>query len=167
MEITEEEYRELAELDRIRSSNPVLDAWLQGRRQEFPAWARQHDGDWDFTPGSLDRLEALVRSRYAGSDQAWEERGSDFLQAAAWYVGEVHNRACGTQWQYHPDSVSVDPTMAPFVILPFDRLFDFEDEDGIDSDARPSYTPVNRLCGILDANGGSLAGDLDIYSPEE
>lgn len=167
MEMTDDEYQELAELDRIRSSNPVLDAWLQIQQQEFPAWAQRYDGDWDFTPGSLERLEALVRSRYTSSDQAWEERGSDFLQTAAWYVGEVHNRTCGTQWQYHPDSAAADPAVWPFVTVPFDRLFDFEDEDGIESDARPLYTPVNRLCGILDADGGSLITDIDIHTPPQ
>src|SRR5262249_38782083 len=113
MEISEDEYQELAELDRIRSSNPVLDALLQGGWREFPAWAQQHGGDWDFTPDSLERLETVVRSRYTSSDQAWEDRGSDFLQTAAWYVGEVHNRTCGTQWQYHPDFITVDPVMCP------------------------------------------------------
>jgi hypothetical protein len=55
----------------------------------------------------------------------------------------------------------------PFVTVPFDRLFDFEDEDGIESDARPLYTPVNRLCGILDVEGGSLITDLDVHTPPE
>ncbi|MER7666071.1 hypothetical protein [Streptomyces sp. NPDC096193] len=167
MEMTDEEYQELAELDRIRAGNPVLDAWLRIQQQEFPAWAQRYDGDWDFTPASLERIEALVRSRYTSSDQAWDERGSDFLQTASWYVGEVHNRTCGTQWQFHPDSAGADPAVWPFVTVPFDRLFDFEDEDGIESDARPLYTPVNRLCGILDGGGGSLVADLDIHTPQQ
>jgi hypothetical protein len=103
-EMTQDEYQELVVLDRIRSRNPVLDVWLRVQQQEFPAWAERHGGGRDFTPASLERLEVLVRTRYAGSAQAWEERGSDFLRTAAWYVGEVHNRTCGTQWQYHPDS---------------------------------------------------------------
>ncbi|MEU0371035.1 hypothetical protein ABZ070_12375 [Streptomyces sp. NPDC006283] len=167
MEMTEDEYQALAELDRIRSGNPVLDAWLQIQQREFPAWAQDRDGDWDFTPDSHENMETLVRSRCTSSDQAWQERGSDFLQAAAWYVGEVHNRVCGTQWQYHPDSATADPTVWPFVTVPFDRVFGFEDEDGIESDARPLYTPVSRLCGILDADGGSLVADLDVHTPPQ
>ncbi|OEU90288.1 hypothetical protein DB35_03145 [Streptomyces abyssalis] len=165
MEITSAEYEELRELDRLRSDNPVLNAWLEIQHAEFPAWAERHPGGWDFSLDSLAQVEELVRSAYSGSAQAHAEEGGDFLQTAAWYVGEVHNRHCGTVWQYHPAS-SEDPGEWPFVIVPFERLGEFPDEDGIEPDGRPIYSPVNRLCGVLDPDNGHLATDVDVHTPE-
>lgn len=166
MEMTSAEYEELRELDRIRSDNPVLNAWLEILRGEFPAWAERHGGGWDFSLGSLVRMEELVRSTYSGSAQAQAEIGGDFHQTAAWYVGEVHNRHVGTVWQYHPDSLELVPGAWPFVIVPFERLEEFPDEDGIEPDGRPLYSPVHRLCGVLDPGNGHLATDVDIHAPE-
>ncbi|MFD5394579.1 hypothetical protein ACFWJW_10175 [Streptomyces sp. NPDC127097] len=67
-------------------------------------------------------------------------------------------------WQYHPDSPEI-PGAWPFVTVPFHRLFEFPDEDGIEPDCRPLYTPVKRLCGILTPANGHLTTDPDIYIP--
>lgn len=165
MEISSAEYEELRELDRLRSDNPVLNAWLEIQHAEFPGWAERHPGRWDFSVDSLARVEELVRSTYSSSAQAHAEEGGDFLQTAAWYVGEVHNRHFGTVWQYHPDSAE-DPGEWPFVIVPFERLEEFPDEDGIEPDGRPAYSPVNRLCGVLDPDNGHLVTDVDVHTPE-
>ncbi|MEV0092479.1 hypothetical protein [Streptomyces sp. NPDC050738] len=55
----------------------------------------------------------------------------------------------------------------PFVIPPFDRLYDFPDEDGIEPDARADYTPVHRLYDIRTADNGHLATDIEIYGTPE
>ncbi|GFE15562.1 hypothetical protein Sgleb_36090 [Streptomyces glebosus] len=164
MDITDDEYEELRRLDQLRSNNSVLNAWLTIQHAEFPAWAEQAPGTWDFSLDSLVRLEDLIRSRYASVEQAHQDEGGDFLQTASWYVGEVHNRYFGTGWQFHPDSTEI-PGAWPFVTVPFDRLFEFPDEDGIDPDGRPFYTPVKRLCGILTPDNGHLATDPEVYTP--
>ncbi|MGP8297870.1 hypothetical protein ACTPOK_07955 [Streptomyces inhibens] len=164
MDIADDEYEELRRLDQLRSDNSVLNAWLTIQRSEFPGWAEQAPGTWDFSLDSLARLEVLIRDRYATAEQADQDQGGDFLQTASWYVGEVHNRHFGTLWQYHPDSVDI-PGAWPFVTVPFDRLFEFPDEDGIEPDNRPLYTPVHRLCGILTPDNGHLATDPGIYTP--
>ncbi|BCK69840.1 hypothetical protein Srufu_037930 [Streptomyces libani subsp. rufus] len=164
MDITDDEYEELRRLDRLRSDNSVLNAWLTIQHAEFPGWAEQTPGTWDFSLGSLARLEDLIRSRYATVEQAHQDEGGDFLQTASWYVGEVHNRHFGTGWQFHPDSTEL-PGAWPFVTVPFDRLFEFPDEDGIEPDGRPFYTPVKRLCGILTPDNGHLATDPEVYTP--
>ncbi|GGX25753.1 hypothetical protein GCM10010353_45920 [Streptomyces chryseus] len=69
-------------------------------------------------------------------------------------------------WQYHSDSMDI-PGAWPFVTVPFDRLFDSPDEDGIEPDNRPLYTPVKRLRGILAPDHGHLSTDPDIYMPTD
>ncbi|MEU3988095.1 hypothetical protein [Streptomyces platensis] len=64
MYISEDEYAELRRLDRLRSDNSVLTAWLTIHHTEFPAWAEQAPGAWDFSLDSLVRLEDLIRGRY-------------------------------------------------------------------------------------------------------
>ncbi|QIY56622.1 hypothetical protein HEP86_21375 [Streptomyces sp. RPA4-5] len=164
MDVSEDEYAELLRLDRLRSDNSVLNAWLTIQHAEFPGWAEQVPGAWDFSLDSLVRLEDLIRGRYASTGQAHQDEGGDFLQTASCHAGEVHNRHFGTAWQYHPDSTEI-PGAWPFATVPFDRLFEFPDEDGIEPDARPLYTPVKRLCGILTPDNGHLATDPDIYTP--
>ncbi|QEV53688.1 hypothetical protein CP981_20325 [Streptomyces platensis] len=70
MDITDNEYEELRRLDRLRSDNSVLNAWLTIQHSEFPAWAEQTPGTWDFSLDSLARVEDLIRSRYATVEQA-------------------------------------------------------------------------------------------------
>ncbi|MFG2833013.1 hypothetical protein ACGFWI_37100 [Streptomyces sp. NPDC048434] len=159
----EYEYEELRQLDQLRSDNWVLNAWLTVQRSKFPGWAEQAPGTWDFSLDSLARLENLIRDRYGTTEQAHQDEGGDFLQTASWYVGEVHNRHFGTVWQYHPDSMEI-PGAWPFVTVLFDRLFEFPDEDGIEPDSRPLYTPLNRLHGILTPGNGHLSTDPDIYT---
>ena len=55
------------------AGNPRLNTWLERQRADFPAWARETGQQWDFTVESLDRLEELLRKRFAG----WEELHAD------------------------------------------------------------------------------------------
>ncbi|MEU6418785.1 hypothetical protein [Streptomyces spiralis] len=164
--MTEEEYENLRELDRLRSDNPQLNDWLESMRKRFPAWNERHGGGWDFGLASIGRLQELVRDVYDGScARADADKDSDFLQVASWYLGEVHNRHYGSVWQWHPDSLTVDPPVRPFVIQPFERLEEFPDEDGIEEDGRPVYTPVERLCGFMLPDQGDLVEDTLIHVP--
>ncbi|WP_406478136.1 hypothetical protein [Streptomyces platensis] len=64
MDISEDEYAELRRLDRLRSDNSVLNAWLTIQHTEFPAWTEQAPGARGFSLDSLVRLEDLIRGRY-------------------------------------------------------------------------------------------------------
>lgn len=146
MHCDDEEFEQLRLLDRLRRDNPVLTAWLTRHSNAFPAWTSRHKGVWDFSLDSLDRLETLVRAAYPGYDEARDGEDGDLLPVAAWYLGEVHNRHFGTSWQYHPDSpTAAGPRIRPFVMPPWERIFDYEDEDGIEDDARPMFTPMEAL----------------------
>ncbi|MFI1498033.1 hypothetical protein [Streptomyces platensis] len=79
MDIIEAEYEELRRLDRLRSDNAVLHAWLTIQHAEFPDWAEQAAGTWDFSLGSLARLEDLIRGRYTSADQAHQDEGGGKL----------------------------------------------------------------------------------------
>lgn len=117
----------------------------------------------------------FLRSLAAHPELVWHHLTEASLLARWWTPDDLRvselvfeARPGGLIVQEYRDAEDVDgsdPAVWPFVTVPFDRLFDFEDEDGIESDARPLYTPVNRLCGILDADGGSLITDIDIHTP--
>ncbi|WP_329119776.1 hypothetical protein [Streptomyces sp. NBC_01465] len=82
-----------------------LQAWLAERADGFGAWAKQtgHSSErWDFTPDSLDVLEALVRSRYGSEADIHAGRMDPFLQGAIWYIGETACRTKGLVWHYWP-----------------------------------------------------------------
>ncbi|MFJ6571216.1 hypothetical protein ACIQNU_27760 [Streptomyces sp. NPDC091292] len=150
MDLDDEEFEELRRVDGLRSDNPVLRAWLERQRGAFEGWRVRHEGVWDFRPDSLDRLEDLVRASYGSYEEARADEDGDLLPVAAWYTGEVHNRHFGTVWQYHPDSPAAPgPRIRPFVTPPWDRLFDYRDEDGIEDDARPKFTPMEALFRVL------------------
>ncbi|MFF5715360.1 hypothetical protein [Streptomyces buecherae] len=53
------------------------------------------------------------------------------------------------------------------MIVPYDRLDELPDEDGIESDGRPYYRPAHRLCGVLDADNGHLVTDLALHPPDD
>jgi hypothetical protein len=82
--------------------HPELAAWLARQEADFPAWAEATGTPqtWDFSPASLDALEAIIRERYADAravDDAWH---STFVQVAGWYVGEIARRVNGAAWHY-------------------------------------------------------------------
>ncbi|MGG2462733.1 hypothetical protein ACO0M4_23435 [Streptomyces sp. RGM 3693] len=106
---TEEELAELAATDDLAGpdwyDNHRLNTWLAARRDAFAAWATAAGGgtaEWDFSPASLDRLEALVRGRFASYEEMVAAHGDPFLVGAAWYFGEVQVRECGAVWRWRP-----------------------------------------------------------------
>ncbi|MFI5936816.1 hypothetical protein [Actinoplanes sp. NPDC051494] len=82
---------------------PWLTDWLAEREKSFPDWAAATGVDgWDFTAGTVDTLEVVLRERLATEEAFTDPRHHDFLQGAVWYYGEV---ACRTRpdarWQYN------------------------------------------------------------------
>ncbi|MFD0167937.1 hypothetical protein ACFVJH_27920 [Streptomyces decoyicus] len=117
-------------------ANPALDAtqhpellvWLAERRSACPHWAEQAGGAdrFDFTPGSLDTLDDLVRETFdSPEDIDSQRRRDDFVQGAVWYVGEMMCRRHGMVWQYTPEPLDdgtypplFDPTGTPALDTP-------------------------------------------------
>lgn len=96
----------------MSETHPELAAWLARQEADFPAWAEATGTPetWDFSPGSLDVLEMLVRERYADADAVDDALDSTFVQVAIWYVGEVARRVNdGAAWHYLPS----DPAALP------------------------------------------------------
>ncbi|MFG2332714.1 hypothetical protein ACGFMM_24210 [Streptomyces sp. NPDC048604] len=85
--------------------HPDLLAWLAERQAGFTPWAEATGvaGRFDFTPESLEVLDALVRETADDMDQITDQRLSPFVQGAVWYVGEVFCRHKQMVWKYTPD----------------------------------------------------------------
>ncbi|MGW1375024.1 hypothetical protein ACWD6P_12230 [Streptomyces sp. NPDC002446] len=115
--------------------DPALTAWLDERREAFPAWVGDaFGGAWrrNFHSDTLDWLEAAVRQRFATVEEFDASRDEPFVQGACWYMGEVIRRNKGAVWQYipfHPDAEPGAPgsreslwTEVPFVDQPDKRV---------------------------------------------
>ncbi|WP_438487764.1 hypothetical protein [Streptomyces sp. S186] len=141
--LTDAESAELTAADDLQGpdwyDNHRLNTWLTERRDAFPAWAAAAGGTtatWDFSPASLDRLEALVRARFTTYEEMVAAKDDPFLTGAAWYFGEVQVRTCGAVWRYRPQppedpDAPCDPYDVPMVQAP-ERTRDEEaygDED--------------------------------------
>ncbi|MET9676109.1 hypothetical protein ABZY68_23905 [Streptomyces sp. NPDC006482] len=167
----EDEYAVAERIDTAHADNPRLAAWLAEQQDRFDGWNHRHGGGWDFTERSLDRMEALVREHVTSVDDLFAREHTPMIQVACWYVGEVHNRTCGTEWRMDPEPADTHPwSKRPYVIVPFTRLHEYEDAEGIDYDARPQHHP---LSGFLDlvreqptTRNGSLRSELDDYEPD-
>ena len=83
--------------------------WLAERERSWPRWSRDlPGGHWDFSPGSLDALQALVAGQVpAGTDLATLEH-QPLVDGAVWYLGEVVRRATGARWEYHHGDQALD-----------------------------------------------------------
>ncbi|MET8152194.1 hypothetical protein ACIBSW_18135 [Actinoplanes sp. NPDC049668] len=130
------------------ADNPRLNDWLAIQQAAFPAWSRETGQEWDFTVDSLDRLERLLRERFAGRDDlvAAEEAEQPAVMVPGWYLGEVLNRNYGTAWHRSP----VEPThphqpKTPFVQLPEDPAAEYEDEE----DRPPVCNPFTEFRGLF------------------
>ncbi|MCX5394997.1 hypothetical protein [Streptomyces sp. NBC_00094] len=167
----EDEYAVAERIDTAHADNPRLAAWLAEQQDRFDGWNHRHGGGWDFTERSLDRMEALVREHVTSVDDLFAREHTPMIQVACWYVGEVHNRTRGTEWRMDPEPADTHPwSKRPYVIVPFTRLHEYEDAEGIDYDARPQHHP---LSGFLDlvreqptSGAGSLRSELDDYEPD-
>ncbi|MFB6528239.1 hypothetical protein [Streptomyces sp. NPDC056399] len=166
----DDEHAVAERIDRAHADNPRLSAWLDEQREGFADWSRRHGGGWDFDERSLDRVEALVREHVTSADDLFAREHTPLVQVACWYVGEVHNRSRGTGWRLDPDPAESHPwSRRPYVIVPFDRLDEYRDPEGIDYDARPLHHPLSSFLGLLGegaATGtGALRAELDDYAP--
>ena len=56
------------------ADNPRLNTWLAAQHAAFPGWTRDTGQPWDFTVGSLDRLEQLLRARFAVGEAVQRRR---------------------------------------------------------------------------------------------
>jgi hypothetical protein len=110
---------------RTGADHPELVRWLDRRAAEFAAWADEADAvdevrpaealehPWDFSPGSLDRLEAVLRDRFSDSGALLAAKSDTFVQGVVWYVGEVVRRTRdGVVWQYQPRTRFDEPLEA-------------------------------------------------------
>lgn len=132
------------------TDHPRLHAWLRQQEAAFPAWSAAHPGVWDFSPESVDRLEAVVRARFGTAAQVRAARQTPEVTVPAWYLGEVCVRA-GAVWKHNPDAPD-DPEVweGPFVGVPGDPMEDADHEDLYeDEDYRPAAVPVAELRGMF------------------
>ena len=130
------------------ADNPRLNTWLAAQRKAFPDWARETGQAWDFTVDSLDRLEQLLRERFAGRDDvvAAEEAGHPAVMVPGWYLGEVLNRNYGTVWHRNPvEPTHPDQPKTPFVQHPEDPGAQYEDEE----DLPPVCNPFTEIRGLF------------------
>lgn len=90
--------------------SPQLDGWLAGRKAEFSAWVARWapDGDWDFSPFSLDRLTGLLIGQLGEDPDALREPDhGELVDGSAWYLGETYRQAGGGQWSWRQRPVVV------------------------------------------------------------
>lgn len=75
------------------------------REAAFAAWVARYapDGDWDFSPDSLDALEQVVRREAPSVAELTDPARRDLLAGASWYLGEVLRRGLGGQWERDRD----------------------------------------------------------------
>jgi hypothetical protein len=73
----------------------TIDAFLEEFKEKFPAAER---GKLDFTPESLDVVEAWILSTYADTDDMLRSSESRRVNGAACYVGEVFRKIGNGKW---------------------------------------------------------------------
>ncbi|WP_327351533.1 hypothetical protein [Streptomyces sp. NBC_01304] len=160
-----EEHRELAADPDLKDpdwhDNPRLTAWLDARRASFADWVGQAGGstaDWDFSPASLDRLQAVVREKFATYEEMKATPEDPFLLGASWYFGEVQVVHCGARWTFAPDPEPDSFYGAPTVVEPDleedeldddDEDFDPDDPDDPDAMSGHACAPADHLCGLV------------------
>ncbi|MFI6040787.1 hypothetical protein ACIA8C_04075 [Nocardia sp. NPDC051321] len=149
------------------ADNPRLNTWLAEQEAAFPEWAQRHEGTWDFTPASLDRLAEIVQERFTTYEEAKAAEHDPFCTVAAWYLGEVQVRHCGTVWHCRPHpGADVDEPDDPFVIVPDDPE-DSDDEPDLDDDYQPLCVPISELQALfLRGIDNELRDVLSRYDPK-
>ncbi|MDG4859654.1 hypothetical protein P8605_16095 [Streptomyces sp. T-3] len=157
-----EEFRELAADPDLKApdpyDNPRLHTWLAERRAAFDDWVALAGGtaaDWDFSPESLDRLEALVRARFTTYEEIKEALDEPFMAGAAWYLGEVQVIQRGARWSFGPEPDEEATYDEPTVGEPDRDEDDYYDEDEEDDDFYDpdgsGYVcpPAGHLCELI------------------
>jgi hypothetical protein len=95
------------------------------RKEDFEYWLFEMDdalqrfmqgigepvrSQFDFSPASLDALEAWVLERYASPDDLMKPEAKQVLDGVARYIGETYRKQLGGRWQIRLD----DPKYAFF-----------------------------------------------------
>lgn len=86
-----------------------LDGWLAERAAGLPDWLgkyAQRQELWDFSPESLDALEAAARDLVPGPAEL--SGHPEFADGAVWYLGEVLRPAMRAQWCYVPGELDAN-----------------------------------------------------------
>jgi hypothetical protein len=126
------------------ADNPRLNRWLERQRADFPAWAQETGQHWDFTVESLDRLEELLRKRFASWEEVHAAQDDPAVAVPAWYLGEVQNRHYGTSWYCNPVIPDhPDQEGRPFVQAPAGEEGQYED------DIPPLCNPFSEIRGLF------------------
>jgi hypothetical protein len=156
--------------EQARVDDPRLTVWLDEQRAAFPEALGSSPYDlprlWKFDGPSLDHLERLILRSFGSREDFEENKGTPLAQVAAWYLGEVHNRLHGTQWQYVPEPDSG----APYVIIPYARRDEYPPaDDDPAQDGRPRCSPLDELSALFTGSPGRhLRDTLDRYEePDE
>ncbi|MFH9354258.1 hypothetical protein [Kitasatospora sp. NPDC017646] len=146
------------------ADNPRLAGWLAAQRAAFPVWARESGGGWDFEPASLDRLQALILSRFDTWEEVRAARDTPLLEVPAWYLGETLVRRCGVVWRCVPVLPVPRPPAGgyPLVTYARDGLTEYERDCLEDLEERmefsvPLVEPADAIGSLFVAEGGRLA----------
>lgn len=77
-----------------------MDDALAGFRESIPSSIR---AELDFSPESLDALEAWLLETYASADELLKSESSRAVDGLARYVGETFRKAIGGKWEIRVD----------------------------------------------------------------
>jgi hypothetical protein len=92
----------------------VLDEWLARQEQNFPDWAAENGGNWDYSPDSIHRLTELVSRKTPTVTAIRDPRNAEFVDGASYYLGEILRRGCPSRWVYREFRDEGDPITANF-----------------------------------------------------
>ncbi|MFC4627780.1 hypothetical protein ACFO6V_06000 [Promicromonospora alba] len=86
--------------DPPESLEEELRDWLDLQAGSFDAWVASFGGDtaWDFTPGTLPAVQAVLRATVSTTTDLNEPEHLRLRDGAAWYVGETFRRNLGGAW---------------------------------------------------------------------
>jgi hypothetical protein len=105
-------------VDRIPiPESDFLHDWHRKQETAFAGFTVAHrvHGAWDFSPDSVDALEAVLLEKVPGPEPATDEQRA-LVEVAAWYLGETMIRNSAGTW--HHVRGAPDPTN-PYVGRPF------------------------------------------------
>ncbi|WP_131743361.1 hypothetical protein [Actinomadura roseirufa] len=107
--------------DRARMTPPArafLDGWTGEMTGALADWRAGHLPDgfpFDFSPGSLDALEALVLDRHPDWDSVIAAGSDPFVEGAVRYLGETILREVPSRWAYQDLGLSDSYDRIPMI----------------------------------------------------
>lgn len=111
--------KEITLADRVFSVPPpsaILDDWLARQQHRFRDWAASTGENLDFSPESIDRLTARVAEVTPTVAALRDPANADFVEGAAYYLGEMLRHATPCRWVYREFRDPGDPITANFEI---------------------------------------------------